>query len=129
MARRVYDTGGASAEEISDILGLLRDNHIPHYETPRGVFGLTPGAIWVSRDADYGEARELIEHYDRARAQRVRETYANRTGTGTSRGSISVLSSIRKFILENPRNAVLYAVIIILLVAIHWLFYRAITQL
>ncbi len=68
MARRVYDTGQASPEEVADVLRLLAEYDIPHYRTPSGVFGLTPGALWVRDDADYAKARRLIEGYDRARA-------------------------------------------------------------
>ncbi|MFQ6021430.1 MAG: DUF6164 family protein [Acidiferrobacterales bacterium] len=129
MARRVYDTGGASDEEVSDILELLTANNIPHYETPAGVFGLTPGAIWVTREADYQAARRLIEDYDRSRAERVREEYAKRA-VAQGRTSLSArLSNVRRQVAQNPRNVLLYIVIIIFLILIHWLFYRTIWQL
>lgn len=129
MARRVYDKGGASSEEISDILKLLRQNNIPHYETPTGILGLSPGAIWVSRDSHYREARRLIEDYDRSRAHRVREEYAKRAAEVEGSALIRVLSNIWKLVSQNSQNVLLYTVIIAFLIMIHWLFYRAISQL
>lgn len=129
MARRVYDTGGASDEEVSDILRLLKEHNISYYETPKGIFGLAPGAIWVTRDSDYQEARRLIEDYDSSRAQRVREEYARRAAEAEGSDLIRVLSSIRKLVSQNSHNVLLYAVIIVFLIIIHWLFYRAISQL
>ena len=129
MARRVYDTGDAVAEEVSAILALLTTHNIPHYETPSGVFGLTPGAIWVAQDADYQAARRLIEDYDRSRAERVREEYAQRAaGEGQSRLAAR-LSNTRRLVSQNWNNIWLYSVIIIFLIMIHWLFFRAISRL
>lgn len=124
MAKKVYETNWASTEEISDVLKLLGDHAIPHYETPKGIFGLSLGAIWVTQDSDYEKARRLIEDYDRSRAQRVREKYAaTREGTGF----VATLSNIRKLFVDRPYETLLYALIIVALIAIHWLFYKTIS--
>lgn len=125
MARRVYDTGHASPEEVDDVLRLLRTHNIPHYRTPSGVFGLTAGALWISHDADYARARRLIEDYDRERAQRVRAEYAQRSaGHGPLQAT---LNNVRRLMNERPHEAVLYITVILLLIALHVLFFKALS--
>lgn len=125
MARRVYDTGQASLEEISDVLRLLTKHDIPHYQTPSGIFGLISGALWVCDDADYAKARTLIEAYDRERAERVRAEYTQRNaqlGHGPLRAT---LLNARRLFSERPTEAILYLTVILLLVALHVLFFKA----
>ncbi|MDH3670093.1 MAG: DUF6164 family protein [Gammaproteobacteria bacterium] len=124
MARKVYDTNQASSEEISDILALLQRHAISHYETPKGVFGLSLGAIWVENDADYDTARQIIEEYDKAHALRVRQQYGS-AAQGT--GLVATLLNVRRLIVERPHQALLYALIIAGLIAIHWWFFKALS--
>ncbi len=127
MARRVYDTGQASPEEVADVLRLLAEYDIPHYRTPSGVFGLTPGALWVRDDADYAKARRLIEGYDRARAERVRAEYTQRNarlGHGPLRAT---LRNAWRLLSERPSQAILYLTVILLLIALHVLFFKALS--
>ncbi|MFQ5936338.1 MAG: DUF6164 family protein [Acidiferrobacterales bacterium] len=127
MARRVYETGHASAEEVDDILRLLHEHQIRHYETPAGFFGLSPGAIWVRSSADYAKARKLIEEYDRARAQRVRAEYARQVAQTGHGPVLATLANVWRFVSERPYEALLYVAVIAVLVAIHVLFFRALS--
>lgn len=127
MARRVYDTGQASADEVRDVLRLLAEHDIPHYQTPSGIFGLTAGALWVRDDVDYAKARTLIEDYDRARAERVRAEYAQRTpgfGPGPLRAA---LLNARRLLSERPTETILYFTVVVLLIALHVLFFKALS--
>ncbi len=125
MAKKVYDTNWASAEEISDILALLQRHAISHYETPKGVFGLSVGAIWVKQDSDYERARQIIEEYDKARAQRVRQQYESAThGSGIA----ATLLNVQRLIVERPHQALSYIVIIAALVAVHWWLFKALSS-
>ncbi len=124
MAKKVYDTNWASSEEVSDIVALLQRHAIPHYETPRGVFGLSTGAIWVKDDSDYETARHIIEEYDKARALRVREQYES---AARSNGLVATLLNVRRLIVERPHEALLYVVIIAALIALHWWFFKALS--
>ncbi|MFQ5544899.1 MAG: DUF6164 family protein [Acidiferrobacterales bacterium] len=124
MAKKVYDTNWASSEEVSDILALLQRHAISHYETPKGVFGFSVGAIWVDDDSNYETARQIIEEYDKARALRVRQQYES-VAQGT--GLVATLLNVRRLIVERPHKALLYVVIIAGLIAIHWWFFKALS--
>lgn len=125
MAKKVYDTNWASSEEVSDILALLQRHAIPHYETPKGIFGLSVGAIWVKDDSDYETARQIIEEYDKARALRVRQQHES-AARGT--GLVATLLNVRRLIVERPHEALLYVVIIAGLIAIHWWFFSTLSS-
>ncbi len=122
MAKKVYDTNWASSEEVSDILALLQRHAISYYETPKGVFGLSIGAIWVENDSDYDTARQIIEEYDKVRGLRVRQQYES-AAQGT--GLVATLLNVRRLIVERPHEALLYVVIIAGLIAIHWWLFKA----
>lgn len=124
MTKKVYDTNQASAEEIGDILELLQRHAIAHYETPKGAFGLSIGAIWVQRDSDYDNARRLIEEYDKGRALRVRQEYES---AAEHTGVVAILLNIRRLVMEQPQQALLYLLILAALVAIHWWFFKALS--
>jgi hypothetical protein len=124
VAKKVYDTNWASSEEISDILALLQRHGISHYETPKGVFGFSLGAIWVESDSDYDAARQIIEEYDKARSLRVRQQHES-AAQGT--GLVATLLNVQRLIVERPHEALLYAVIIAGLVAIHWWLFKALS--
>jgi Family of unknown function (DUF6164) len=125
MTRRVYDLADASAQEVEEVLEVLSEHDIAHYQTPGGIFGLAPGAIWVSNDADYEEARKLIEAHDQARAQRVRAQYAERAAVSGHGPLGATLLNVRRLVTEHPLQALLYAAVLVLLIAFHVLFFKA----
>lgn len=125
MTRRVYDLADASPEEVEAVLALLSDNDIAHYQTPSGVFGLAPGAIWVSNDGDYEGARKLIETHDRARARRVRAEYAELAAASGHGPLRSALVNVRRLATERPLQALLYAAVLVAIIVFHVLFFRA----
>jgi hypothetical protein len=126
--RRVYDKAHASAEEIDDVLALLRAHDIPHYQTPTGLFGLAAGAIWVSRDADYPRARALIEQYDHAHAARVRYEYAERETSTRWPSLLATLENLRRLVVLRPLQALLYMIALLLMVALNVAFFRALSR-
>ena len=127
MTRRVYDLADASPEEVQAVLALLGDNKIAHYQTPSGLFGLAPGAIWVKNDVDYEAARKLIEAQDEARAQHVRAQYAE-LNTASGHGALrATVVNVRRLATERPLQALLYVAVLALIIAFHVLFFRALT--
>jgi Family of unknown function (DUF6164) len=125
MTRRVYDLANASPEEVEEVLAMLSDANIAHYQTPSGLFGLAPGAIWVKYDGDYEQARRLIEAHDRARAQRVRTEYAKLAAASGHGPLRATLVNLRRLATERPLQALLYAAVLTLVIAFHVLFFRA----
>jgi len=75
MSKIVFDPSYAEPEEITDIRALLRESGIDFYETPRGNFGRSMAAFWVSGDDQYEDARKLIDAYQ---AERRKKAIANR---------------------------------------------------
>ncbi len=63
MAKRVFDTSGASQSEIDGVRGALHKAGIEFYETPRGNHGRSMWAFWVENDGDYPNARQCIEQF------------------------------------------------------------------
>jgi hypothetical protein len=125
MTKRVYDLANASPEEVEEVLALLSDADIAHYQTPSGLFGLAPGAIWVKNNSDYETARSLIETHDRARAQRVRAEYA-RLAAASGHGPVrATLVNLRRLVSERPLQALLYAAALALIIAFNVLFLKA----
>ena len=125
MTRRVYDLANASPEEVEEVLALLSDADIAHYQTPNGVFGLAPGAIWVKNNRDYKTARTLIETHDRERAQRVRAEYA-RLAAESGHGPVrATLVNLWRLVSERPLQALLYAAALALVIAFNVLFLKA----
>ena len=112
-------SSGASARPWRSVAARLL-----WHRSPKGAFGLSVGAIWVENDSDYGTARRLIEEYDRARALRVRQQYELAT---QGSGLVATLLNVRRLLVERPHQALLYAVIIVGLVAIHWWLFKALS--
>ena len=78
MAERIFQIGGVPDQEVDDVRHLLHENKIAFYETPKGNFGLSMAAIWVTNDRDAARARELINQYQANLNQRPpKEVSAN----------------------------------------------------
>ena len=63
MAKRIFVLRGVPDREADSVRSLLVDSGIPFYETPRGNFGISMAALWVSNDSDAAKARKIIEEY------------------------------------------------------------------
>lgn len=82
------------AEEVSE---LMAEHRIDCYETPPGPFGITAGAIWLRNREDYPRARELMDEYQSARAERARAEYRQAQREGRNE---TVWSAIRRHPLQ-----------------------------
>lgn len=72
MPRLLLNLRDVPDDEIDDVLALMAGHDIECYETPRGPFGITAGALWLRRAADYPRARELMDQYQHERTERAR---------------------------------------------------------
>lgn len=81
MSKRIFDLQGVPFDEAQDVRHLLRRNKIRFYETSEGDY-LGGAALWVDREADYVEARALIENYQRQlreRSQKRKSRYQKKS--------------------------------------------------
>jgi len=75
MAVLLFRLNGVPEDEADDIRRLLNEHGITFYETHAGRFGISLAAIWLRDESQQATARELLDTYQEARRQRVREEY------------------------------------------------------
>ncbi|MGI9227474.1 MAG: DUF6164 family protein [Gammaproteobacteria bacterium] len=91
-------------DEANEIRDLLTNNHIDHYETPAGNWGISMPAIWLNDESQLNEAKSLIAQYQNERQARIRNEYEQGKREGKHRSIISEL-------IENPIQFILYIAI------------------
>ncbi len=69
-------------DELEGITALLDAAGIAHYETPPGLFGLSPAALWIEDTALEAEARGLLEDFQRRRAETARAAWVSAREAG-----------------------------------------------
>jgi hypothetical protein len=74
MAKLLFRLNHVPETEADAVRNLLRENDIEFYETNAGRWGFSVAAIWLQHDAEFVQARELIEvfqveHQKQSRAQ------------------------------------------------------------
>lgn len=72
MAKLIFKLKSVSQDEADDIKNLLSDNDIDFYESPPGNWEISMHGLWLNDDAQYPQAKQLIEEYQLERSQRVR---------------------------------------------------------
>ncbi|MFY0989140.1 DUF6164 family protein [Halomonas sp. C05BenzN] len=60
-------------EEAEEVRRLLDEHGFDTYETRVGFWGLGVAAIWLRDDAQHAAAREVIDRYQQALGERVRQ--------------------------------------------------------
>ena len=69
-------------DELEGIVALLDEAGIAHYQTPPGLFGLSPAALWIEHAAAEPEARQLLDDFQTRRAQMARAAWASARDAG-----------------------------------------------
>jgi len=62
-------------DEAQEVRDLLEENDIEYFETHAGNWGISVPAIWVKRNDQFAEARELIDEYQKQRTARIKEEF------------------------------------------------------
>lgn len=75
MACRLFNLRHVPQDEADEVRSLLREHGILFHETSSGFLDLMSAAIWVSDEAQYDRARELLDIYQQERSQRTRAEY------------------------------------------------------
>ena len=72
MAVQLFRLRNVPDDEAQDIRDLLTKNHIDHYETPAGNWGISMPAIWLRDEDQLDQAKALIESYQRQRSENAK---------------------------------------------------------
>jgi len=75
MSVLIFRLNGVTEDEADAVRELLRSNQLDYYETTAGRWGIGVAALWLIDDADRGEARSLIEEYQRHRLSSARQQW------------------------------------------------------
>lgn len=72
MAKLIFKLKSVSYDEADDIKNLLTENKIDFYESPPGNWEISMHALWLKDEAQYTQAKQLIEEYQVIRSQRIK---------------------------------------------------------
>lgn len=72
MAKLIFKLKLVPYDEADDIKNLLTESKIDFYESPPGNWEISVHALWLNDDAQYTQAKQLIDEYQLKRGQRVR---------------------------------------------------------
>lgn len=78
MAKLIFKLRDVSIDELSEVRVLLESHDIDIYETQGGLFGMSLPGLWVSDDAQYEQARALLDTYAAERQLQVRSESRSR---------------------------------------------------
>lgn len=119
MSKLLFKLRNVPDDEAEEVRALLSEHQIDFYETSAGNWGISLPALWVRDEAQYSQARELLDVYQAERSARVRGEYARLKQEGKHK---TVLDSFR----ENPFAFIAYLFIVY---ALLYLPYKIITGL
>ena len=72
MAKLIFKLKSVSYDEADDVKNLLTENKIEFYESPAGNWEISMHALWLNDEAQYAQAKQLIDEYQVKRSQRIR---------------------------------------------------------
>ena len=72
MAKLIFKLKSVPYDEADDIKNLLTENKIEFYESPAGNWEISMHALWLNDEAQYAQAKQLIDEYQVKRSQRIR---------------------------------------------------------
>jgi hypothetical protein len=82
MAKLLMSLRHVPADEAEEVRELLRRHGVSFYETPPGRWGISAGGIWLHPGEDAGQARALLDAYQRERQARARMEREERRARG-----------------------------------------------
>jgi hypothetical protein len=84
MAQMLLNLRHVPEDEAREVRDLLNDHELLFYETEPSMWGISAGAIWLSRDEDLEPARQLMARYQAERGERKRAQYNAEVDAGTA---------------------------------------------
>jgi hypothetical protein len=91
MSKLLLNLRNVPDDEADDVRALLDAKRIAFYETTPNLWGISAGGIWVTEDADFGEAKRAFDDYEQQRSVRVRAEYAAAKRAGTAETFVDIL--------------------------------------
>ncbi|MGY6587949.1 MAG: DUF6164 family protein [Wenzhouxiangella sp.] len=82
MPKLLLNLRDVPEDEIEEVLALMEAHRFSVYRTPRGIFGVTPGGIWLREAEDYPDAKRVMDGYQEERARKAQAAYARAVEEG-----------------------------------------------
>lgn len=101
MAKLLFRLRNVPDDEAEEVRQLLDEHAISTYETDAGNWGISLPAIWLENDAQFEQAKSLLDTYQRDRTIRVRAEYEQQRREGQHP---SIFSALR----EQPLKFIVY---------------------
>lgn len=111
MAKLLLNLRNVPDDEADEVRDLFVTHAIDFYETKPSLWGVSAGGIWLANAQQVDEAQRLLADYQARRAATAR---AEREAAVREGRAPSTWSNLR----ENPRQAVVAVVGIVLMLAI-----------
>jgi hypothetical protein len=108
MAVRLFALKEVPDDEAEEIRALLIENNVDFYETPPGKWGLSGAMLWLRDETQLDEAKRLLTEYQRKRADRAKEEYAQLKREGKH---ITLLDKVK----QEPLKMLFYVALIALI--------------
>lgn len=91
MSVRLLHFRDVPEDEQDDVRTLLREASIEFHETPPGLFGLSPPALWLRQPDQLERAQALLADYQLRRSERVRLEFERARAAGEVPGAWSAM--------------------------------------
>ncbi|HDZ08800.1 DUF6164 family protein [Pseudohongiella sp.] len=111
MAKLLFRLRNVPEDEAAEVRELLATHDVSFYETSAGNWGISMPGLWLHHDADYPEARALLDDYQHQRLQRMRAQYLADRAAGTAD---TMLTQLRR----EPAMVITYLFIVVAVAAI-----------
>ena len=108
MAKLIFKLKSVSYDEADDIKNLLSENKIDFYESPAGNWEISMHALWLNDEAQYAQAKHLIDEYQVKRSQRIRLETQQKIDLGEH-------ETFSQRLINKPVQSSIYLAIIILI--------------
>ncbi|HET8941352.1 MAG TPA: DUF6164 family protein [Rudaea sp.] len=91
MANLLLNLYQVPDDEADEVRALLNEHAIVFYETRPNRWGISHGGIWITQDAQFAQARQLMAQYQDMRSRNAREAYAAAKRDGTAPTFLALL--------------------------------------
>ena len=117
MSKKIFNLKHVSAQEADEVRALLHNNAVEFYETFENAWRTSTPALWLRDAADYGRARELLDHYQLQREQARQE---QRAALGDDGGLGAKWRILRTDFMRQPFKFIVFivAVVIVILLSV-----------